>query len=422
MKFLIIGAGASGLMAATVLTSNGHNVTIVEARNRIGGRIHTINDLFSLPIEAGAEFMHGQQSATESLMKKSGTKHSLLSGKRYQIWNGERDKGDLFDDDWQRVTEALQRLKADTNMASFLDAHFNGSADERLRKKIRSFVEGFDAADMNRVSAFSLRQEWSESDDEHQYQIEGGYSRLMQFLANEAISNGARLQISTVVTEVRWSKRKVNVVTASGETLESEKVIVTVPLGVLQRGMITFTPSLPRHAEAFNQLGFGGVIKFFVEFKDAFWEDRIAKPLKDLAFVFSDAEIPTWWTHRPHRTPLLTGWLGGPRTQEMPDDRDILIGKAMNSLQYIFQCSAATVEEQTKKWHVENWLVDPFAFGAYAYPTTETQKALAYICTPVENTIYFAGEAMYRGTAIGTVEAALINGQQVANAIVSEHH
>lgn len=422
IEALIIGAGASGLMAGSVLASRDYKVTIVEARDRIGGRIHTISDLFSLPIEAGAEFMHGQQPLTESLIRKSGGKHELLSGKRYQIWNGERDKGDLFDEDWQRVTEALEGLKADTDMASFLNKHFNGEADERLRKKIQAFVEGFDAADMNRVSAFSLRDEWSESDDEHQYHIEGGYGQLMQFLANEAVSNGARLLLSTIVTEVRWSKGKVQVITASGETLESESVIVTVPLGVLKRGTITFRPSLPRHARAFEQMGFGGVIKFFAEFKDPFWEDSIASPLKDLAFVFSDAEIPTWWTHRPHRNPVLTGWLGGPRTQRMPDDQAALIAKARHSLQYIFQCSASTIDQQVQRWHIENWLIDPFGYGAYAYPTTETKEALNLISNPVDKTIYFAGEAMYRGTAIGTVEAALVNGQQVASAIVSERH
>lgn len=411
---LIIGAGACGLMAASNLVMK-HRVTLIEARDRVGGRIHTIHSMFSLPVEAGAEFMHGHQPLTASLIKSSGTEASLLTGKRYQIWNHEPAEGDLFDADWGRLTEALQALKADTDMATFLKDHFNSEGDRTLREKVRSFVEGFDAADMDQVSALALREEWSEGDDEHQYQIVDGYGRLTQHLAAEVKRQHARLLLSTIVSGIRWRKGRVEVITSTGNILEGEKVIVTVPLGVLKNGSIRFTPPLSGHAQAFEKMGFGGVIKVFAEFKNPFWQDRIARPLKDPAFIFSDAEIPTWWTQRPRSETVLTGWLGGPSTRRIPHDRDVLVEKATRSLQYIFQCSARDIDEQAEQWHVENWCVDPFAGGAYAYPTVNTSQALNHISKPVEETIYFAGEAMYSGSAIGTVEAALINGQQVAN-------
>lgn len=415
-EILIIGAGASGLMAGSMLARN-YSVTIAEARDRVGGRIHTIHSMFPVPLEAGAEFMHGHQPLTESLISSSGTEAFLLSGKRYQIWNGERKKGDLFDSDWERLMKVLQALRSDTDMETFLTTHFNAEADRTLREKVRSFVEGFDAADLDRVSALSLLEEWSQGDDEHQYQIAGGYGRLMKHLAERATIGGARLALSTEVKEIRWHRGNVKAITSSGNTLEAEKVIVTVPLGVLKNGGLRFTPPLPGHAEAFDKMGFGGVIKFFAEFKSPFWEHSIASPLKDPAFIFSDAEIPTWWTHRPQAQTVLTGWLGGPAAMKMPNDRACLIEKASKSLQYILGCNLNEIETELQRWHVENWCFDPFTHGAYAYPTIETKDALQYVSKPVRDTIYFAGEGMYHGSAIGTVEAALVSGQQVAKKI-----
>ena len=417
-EILVIGAGASGLMAASELAEHNYNVTVVEARDRTGGRIHTIDSLFSLPIEAGAEFMHGKQPLTCSLLETSGTRATLLSGKRYQIWNGQRQEGDFFDEDWERLTSELQKLEKDTDIGSFLKKNFNKPEDASLLKKVTGFVEGYDAADLEKASAMALRDEWSSSDDEHQYHIEGGYGQLIQALEQRLRTHGGKILLSTTVREIRWSRGRSTIITAAGTSLEGEKVIITVPLGLLQKDAITFSPTLQEYAHAFNVMGFGGVIKFFVEFHGAFWEDRISIPLPELAFVFSDAEIPTWWSHRPQPNPILTGWLGGPLTRRMDNDPDMLMEKAVRSLGYIFQCRPHEVKRCIKRWHIENWVTDPLTLGAYAYPTTDTAKALSVVSRAVASTVYFAGEAMYQRSAIGTVEAALASGKEVAGQIL----
>ena len=417
-QVLIIGAGASGLMAANILAENNFKVTVLEARDRTGGRIHTIQSLFSLPIEAGAEFMHGKQPLTNSLLEKFGINTTSLSGNWYQVRDGQRQEGDFFDEDWERLTKALKKLDKDTDIGSFLETHFNKPADRELVEKVRGFVEGYDAADMDRASAIALREEWSSSDEEHQYHIEGGYGRLIQSLEDRMTTLGGSVLLSTTVKEIQWKKGQSTVITTTGSSFTSPKIIVTVPLGVLQHAGITFTPALPEYFEAFSVMGFGGVIKFFAEFEDAFWDNRVDRVLPGLAFVISDGEIPTWWTHRPHRNPILTGWLGGPSTQKMEADPAFLRNKAVGSLAYIFQCKTEEVERGIMRWHVENWVTDPLAMGAYAYPTTDTAQALDVVTRPVHDTIYFAGEAMYRGSAIGTVEAALVSGKDAADHIV----
>ena len=401
-------------MAACCLAEKNHTVTLVEARDRIGGRIHTLNTKFSIPLETGAEFIHGKQPLTMSLVQKSKSELSLLSGNRYQIWNGQLQRGDFFDDQWNLLTEALQKLKKDTDIASFLHRHFKQDQYKDLYQKVKGFVEGYDAADMHQVSAMALKEEWAESDDEHQYHIRGGYSRLINYLEERVKAAGGESILSSPVNEIQWSAGKVKVLTETGKVLEADKVIITVPLGVLQKGTIRFTPSLPYHLQAFSNIGFGGVIKFFFEFKHAFWEDRIKKPLKDVAFIFSDAEVPTWWSQLPDKTPLLTGWLGGPSTYKTTHNSDALYEKAIASLQYIFNYSSNDIKGEIREWHIADWVKDPYACGAYAYATVETRKARAILSEPVHDTIYFAGEALYDGSAMGTVEAALVSGQEVA--------
>ena len=157
---VIIGAGASGLMAAYSLIQKGCTVTILEARNRIGGRIDTMRDgRFSTFVEVGAEFIHGDQSLTFALVKQAGEKTTKLSGDMYQLKDGEIEKGDFFTDQWGVLMKALNQLDPDMDMASFLAKHFNDTRYTELREHVTRFVQGYDAADIHKVSALALRNE-----------------------------------------------------------------------------------------------------------------------------------------------------------------------------------------------------------------------------------------------------------------------
>lgn len=417
-KILVIGAGASGLMAAHCLTGKGYGVSVIEARDRLGGRIHAMQNNFSRPIETGAEFMHGKQPLTESLIKAADAEAILLSGKRYQLWSGQRKQGNFFGDEWNLLTQELAKLITDTDMDSFLREHFDSGKFKRLRQKVEAFVEGFDAADLHRVSALALKKEWEQSDDEHQYHIKGGYVKLIDHMAKNVTARGGEILLSSPVRDINWSPGRVTATTQGGSAIEGEKVIITVPLGVLQKNHLRFSPALPEHSRMFAQMGFGGVIKIFIEFTDTFWESNITHPLKDVAFIFSDAEIPTWWSQLPDRTPLLTGWLGGPSTFTITGEPEELFGKALMSLEYIFKHPVKEIRKYVREWHIANWTTDPFTFGAYAYPTVGNKNAQGFISSPVQDTLFFAGEAIYEGAAMGTVEAALISGKYAAGKIM----
>lgn len=418
-EIVIIGAGASGLMAAACLARKGYRVTVVEARDRIGGRVYTLENFFSLPAEAGAEFIHGRQPLTMSLMEESRINMRQLSGNWYELENGRVQKADFFDSDWQRVLQALDKLDADTDMNSFMNHHFGGDEHKQLYGKVKGFVEGYDAADMDRVSARALKEEWVATDDARQFRVDGGYLTVVRHLEEIVKTGGGVIVLSSPVTEVRWTRGKAEVFTETGERFEAEKVIITAPLGVLQNDSIQFHPSLPSYLAAARSLGNGGVIKFLFEFQQRFWEEAVKSPFKDAAFIFSDAWIPTWWTQSPDKTPLLTGWIGGPDTFETHDNEDGLIEKAINSLEYVFNCSKREITALIVRSYIADWVRDPFALGAYTYPTVGSAAGRFTLSHPVEDTLYFAGEALYVGPAMGTVEAALVSGRDVAGKIMS---
>jgi monoamine oxidase len=411
---MIIGGGVSGLTAARRLLELGRQVTILEADNRLGGRIHTMQGKFSQPVELGAEFIHGKQPLTFALMKEARCKAVLRKGNHYTIVNDDLDKGDLVDEEWNTLMSELINLQQDTDLASFLDARFGDPVYEGLRERVKRFAEGFDIADVDRVSVISLRNEWSNNDDEHQYHIAGGYQKLIQYLEKKIQVKGGTILTESKVMEIRWRKGKVTAVLENGSTHDAEKVITTVSLGILKRGGIRFDPPIPEQEEAFRNIGFGGVIKFLFEFKEPFWQNLTTRSLKNLSFVFSDAPVPTWWTQRPDEFPLLTGWLGGPASFAAPKEIDALYEKAERSLCYILKCHPTFLRSQLNHWHIANWTEESNHFGAYTYPMVRTPEARKFLLTPVEHTLYFVGEGIHDGESSGTVEAALASGRKVA--------
>jgi monoamine oxidase len=416
-EIVVIGAGISGLTIARALLKKGHSVTVVEAQERIGGRIHSLSNKFSRVVEAGAEFIHGKQPLTFNLLKEAEQKKTLIKGKFYTLSNNELEKGDMLDDHWRKLMSELGKLKHDMTMENFLQQHFNGSEFNDLRERVKQFAEGFDIADVNRVSSLALKEEWSHNDDTHQYRMDDGYGTLIEFLKDKIIAAGGTIILSEPVTEIQWSEGNIKILTTTGKSIPAEKVVITVPLGVLQKKSIRFTPELPYHEQAFESMGFGGVIKFLFEFKEAFWESSKARKLSEFAFVFSDAEVPTWWSQLPDTLPLLTGWLSGPRTFDALHSTESLYQKALVSLQYIFKCNSKEVESNLAHWHIADWVQDPYSFGAYSYPTLKSSVAIKQLSLPVNDTVYFAGEALFEGSAMGTVEAALSSAESVIQTI-----
>jgi monoamine oxidase len=419
---IIIGAGASGLIAALELAQTGKKVALLEGRNRIGGRIHTLKDKdFDLPVELGAEFVHGNLEITQSLLGKAQVPYFKIKGEIWQRKEGQLQEQKDFIMDYSLLEKKFKELKYDISVAQFIKEYLPEKNQDELRFTLKNYVEGYYAADTKKASAIALCEELTQSDDE-QYRIEGGYNKLMEFLYQKAEAAGCFTYLSQVVQRIKWKENHVEVIT-NRQTFLGKKVLITVPLGVIQAGQIVFSPAIDEKIAAAKELGFGPVIKTILQFESAFWKNKLLTRQQDLhrlGFLFSDEAIPTWWTQYPKQAAVVTGWLAGPKAERAKafPVKDLL-QKALQTLHSIFDIEISFLQQHLKGWHVANWATDPFSCGAYAYEVVNGKEFRKKLKAPLLNTLFFAGEALVDGPQIGTVEAALKSGRETAHQMIA---
>ena len=410
---IIVGAGPAGLMAACELAKQGRNVLILEARDRIGGRAHTVYGAAGSELELGAEFVHGKLPITLSLLQEAGLSYTATAGTWVEVKSG--TSGEMEDGrDWSLFMLKLKALEEDMTLQDFLELHFPEARYAALKDRAISYAEGYDSADASRASAKALYEEWS-GEQETQYRIDKGYTALMDFLAAQCREAGCNILLSHPVSSVDLGNNTVSI-TAAGQIFSADKIVLALPLGVLQQeGSIPISPAAPDYAEALGQLGFGDVIKFIFRFRKAFWEE--AYP--GLGFLFSGAAVPTWWTQAPASNALLTGWMTGRAARASAQLTDAqLMETALQSLAQLFSLDRQELESMLLEARVINWSADPYTMGAYAYATVGSDAARAVLSHPIGNRIFFAGEYLYDGPAMGTVEAAFWSGREIARRLL----
>lgn len=414
-QIIIIGAGAAGLMAAYELAKAGQKVIVLEASERSGGRMYTaVCDGFDQPLELGAEFVHGELPVTLGLLKEAGIAYTPVKGKMLNNRKGKWSSQGEMVPDWDGIIRKMSELKEDTTLAAFLQEHYSDDQHMELRFIIQDFAEGFDLADITQASVFALKAEW-ENEHGQQYRIVGGYRKLAEHLHHLIERHGGKIYHNTAVNEVKWKENEVTVFTMDGQEFEGSKLVVTASPHVLQSVKIVFDPALDGYLSNMSQLGFGSVIKIFLEFEELFWQEHE----KNTGFVISDQNVPTWWTQSDNENYLLTGWLGGPEVMPLITvSEEEIIEMGLQSLSNIYgigmdKLRSILVASKAIHWANEEWIM-----GGYSYSTLQSNTAKKLVKMPVEHTIFFAGEALYEGSAPGTVEAALVNGQEAAERIL----
>ncbi|HEY0163619.1 MAG TPA: NAD(P)/FAD-dependent oxidoreductase, partial [Edaphobacter sp.] len=202
----------------------------------------------------------------------------------------------------------------------------------------------------------------------------------------------------------------------------ASRVIVTVPLGVLQAGRPAIEP-MPKHiAQALQQLRMGHALRFSLLFREPFWTMLEEEPaLKDLGFLLSLGEMPpVWWTTNPEPTPLLTGWVGGPRSSALAGlSAEELAERACGTLARIFDIERVQIRAMLVGCYMHDWSRDPFALGAYSYVAAGGLDASRALAEPVDDTLFFAGEHTDTTGHWGTVHAAMRSGLRAAQQALS---
>jgi monoamine oxidase len=418
----IIGAGMSGLMAAFHLTQRGVPVRVFEARERIGGRTLTVTEDGSpWPIELGAEFIHGAAEPTLALADAADVPVERVVDEHARFTDGSfHQMGDM----WKRYAKLLDGADGgpDESAAEYSKQKDLSGSDAEL---FRLVVEGFEAAPIDDVSVQSLAREAKDlSNDAQQFRPVRGYGALSKALIQHIPPALIELCLNAVVQEVSWQPDgHCTLRVREGDSVrdvETRRCVITVPLGVLQstseQGAIRFSPAVDALSRPLNGLAMGHVVKLVLLLREQPW----MKALPDTDFFhLPEGNFSTFWQQRAPELRMITAWIGGSKARsiEALHTRDLL-DQVASDLAACCEVLPGEVRETLVAAHHHDFSRDPFSLGAYPYARKGGADCLAALTPPVENTLFFAGDAT-DPEHFGTVAGAIASGARAARQILS---
>lgn len=424
LDVIIVGAGAAGLAAAKKLREAGKKIVVLEARERVGGRVFTVHPPATPhAVEMGAEFIHGCPEELYGLIP------GKIEGAVYRVTDrhyGVRSSRVVpLEDAWEEIAvvlEGIKKKRRDYSLADYLEKCRRGGPWQRQRAK--AFVEGFDAAESAKISANSLAEVAAELRGEgtEMARFVDGYDEVIAYLAKGA----ADILLGTMVTHVRWRAGRAEVEAmrkGRPERWVAPAVLVTVPLGVLKapagaKGAILFSPPLEKKRAAWEKLEMGAVVKVTLLFDDVFWGRWRQDPRPGFVHLSPRDAFQVVWNHAPIDIPLFTAWAGGPAALNLAGaDEAKLVSLALRALHRASGFSLGYLRRHLRRTFSHSWQDDPFARGAYSYVGVGGGKSQAVLARPERHTLYFAGEAIH-AKENGTVHAAIASGRSAARKIL----
>jgi len=432
----VIGAGVAGLACAQVLCEAGLPVTILEARSRVGGRIWTVHpSQTNAPVELGAEFIHGRPREVWQIVERTDLQTHELTGNRWRLEQARlapvSGSWDLVDSIFLRIDESAP----DRSFQEFLD-HDCGDLPPYTRIEAAAFVENFHACNPSRISAHALAR-WRRSDRQIQghrgFRFPNGYEGVIgALLASASKTNLLTVRLNTVVTEIAWDPGTVEVTAQSPDLqqpgIRADAAVITLPLGVLQAppgtgGAVCFRPELTEKDESLKQLEMGAAIRLVLCFRRCFWTDPklVRSPALNMSFLSTPEELfPTWWSSVSPENAMLTGWAGGVRAAKLSGSGNaVIVERGLEALHRIFGVPLGTLWDLVQESFVHDWQSDPYCRGAYSYALADGKGAARSLAAPVQDTLFFAGEATDFNGHHGTVHGAIASGQRAAADLLS---
>lgn len=419
---IVVGAGVAGLTAARLLARAGRRVVVLEARDRIGGRVSTDRH-DGLVTDMGASWIHGvTDSAVAEAVDAFGMEIVEFSVGGYQVdgrpiayYGPDGDR--LSDEDARAFAADVHTLDAallpmiassdpedsyrEVTEAALSGQGWDAERTERVREYLQHRTEEQYGAWIEDLAAHGLDDDVTDGDE---VVFPDGYDRLPQHL-----SDGLDIRLRHVVARVEWAEHGVTVTTDRG-TFSAADAVVTVPVGVLQSEDFVISPPLPDpNAGALGRLSMNAFEKVILRFSTAFWDP-------DVYVIRQQGPEGLWWHSwydltRLHGEPTLLTFAAGPAAREIRTwDEASVVESVLAQLRRLF---GDRVEEPTSV-RISAWQDDPFARGSYAYMTVGSTTAdHDDLATPIGGVLHLAGEATWTDDP-ATVTAALHSGHRAA--------
>lgn len=392
-KVLIIGAGAAGLYAAYILKSKGIDFEIIEAAATHGGRMGRLDSFADYPIDLGAQWLHGRNSILGDLVKKTNTKITLDDSDEYFWFNGQMVQ--------ELPKDIIELFSREDNIPDVSFADF--AQQENFGDEYNYIVEaiaGDSGASASEISAqWKIKEEegWVSGDQDFKFQD------TFFDLIDTQIANGVKdkITLNTVVSSIDYSNDTIVVTDSNNNTYTADKVIITVPITVLKSNDIEFIPALPTEkTDAFSKIGMEAGMKVFLKFNTKFYNDNVIGG--STCAAYADDLVGKTGSDN-----VLLAFVMGKQAEALTSlGSDAAITNALlQELDSMFdgQASASFIDS-----HVQNWTTNPYVRGAYSYSTIGMGNAREIAAQPINDKLFFAGEAMningHHQTVHGAVE------------------
>lgn len=418
---VVLGAGVAGLGAAVELARAGGDVIVLEARDRVGGRIDTLHpDEVGRPVELGAEFIHGEPPSLLSLAREAGADVVESAGELHELERGRLREPAREEAGTEALFGRLGEAGDGESVAEFAERVLGGRGRAAARRRALAFVEGFHAADPRWVAARSLIGAGPE-EAERSFRLPDGYDALPLHLRRTAEAAGVEVVTGAPASRVDWERGSV-VVQAAGRPYRARFLLVTLPLGVLHApsgapGAVRFEPEPTRSRRALDHLAMGSACRVVLRLGA-----RLPAALPGFVLGLG-GDFPVCWSE-PARGPeggvvQVTCWAGGPAARQLAGRRpEFVVERALGSLATLPDLDRTELESHLAAAWTHDWQSDPYSRGAYSYVPVGGLDASEILAEPVDDTLFFAGEALAAGVDRGTVHGALDSGRRAARRIL----
>jgi monoamine oxidase len=392
-KVIIIGAGVSGLYAGYLLHSKGIEFEILEASDKIGGRMGRLTGFADFPLDTGAQWLHGQNNIVGDLIKSTNTKITLDDTELAFWFNN------------QLVTQLPKDIDIFENN-NLPDISFKDYATQEGFDSNYDYIIENLAGDQG-ASASTLSTYWNNKEEENwvsgdeDFKFEDTFFDL--FDTHIAVPISSSIQLNTPVKKIDYKNDKIEITDSNNQSYQADKVILTVPITVLKENKIEFIPTLSTEkTTAFSKIGMGPGMKVFLKFSETFYHDNIIGG--PICAAYANEKIG-----KAGNDHVLLAFIMGDQAQFLTDlgSDEAITTALVNELETMYPGKAMSTFLSSS---VHNFTTHPYIGGAYSYSTIGMGNSREISAQAVENKIFFAGEAMnlngHHQTVFGAVETA----------------